>query len=218
MSRSRHIIKVSLASFVLFSSAPALAQAGFGGGDTGGIDYSTIFGPISELVISIAYLIGFILIFAGIHGVKKHGQNPQHYTANYCIANFLTGSALLSIGFIYGVVKVSTIDPSWTETANPLALSSHTAIAIGSVSQSFLGEYLPEKTIGMIVGFIYLVGLVSFIKGVFLLKNVGSVNNGQEGGIGKALTHMFGGVISMNIVDFGCIIGDTIGLPMMCLS
>lgn len=181
-------------------------------------DFSQI-KPMVALVVSIGYLIGLVLFITGLYGFKKHSENPQQFTIAYCVMNMATGILLLLSGYFYSSLKSSTIDQGWSfDGESALSIDNAALADVGSMSNSLLGQYLPEQTIAMLIGFVYLVGLIAFIKGIYMLKNVGSVNSGHEGGIGKALTHMAGGLVSMNIVQFSCIMGNATGISMLCIG
>lgn len=213
----KKISRLALCIFSLFISNMAFATSGFmTQSSSSGMSATDVFGPIISLTVSIAYLIGVIVFILGLYGLKKHNENPQHYTIAYCVMNMLTGTFLLLCGTIYGIVRNSTLGGDWDTDNSALSITKHADVSMGDISKSFFAEYIPPQTIMLILGFIYFVGLVAFIRGIFLLKNVGSVNNGSQGGIGKSLTHMLGGVITMNITYFACLVGNTIGLTMLC--
>lgn len=199
---------------ILFIPDVAFASSGMAGQSTGAV--ATSLAPIASLVISISYMLGLILVILGIMGFKKHTQNPQQYTIASSFMSIVSGTLLLIPGLLYGVLKNTTISSGWSTDRSALSMASHTSATMGDVSKSFFANYIPPQTIALLVGFIYLIGLISFIRGIYLLKNIGSNGHGKEGGVAKALTHMLGGVASMNIVDLACIFGKTFGIPLMC--
>ena len=161
---------------------------------------------------------GLCTFVLGLYGFKKHSEAPQQYTIAYCVANLGTGTLLLLSGYFYGVVIGTAVDTGFDyDNSSALALDQ-TALGSGAdLANSFLGKYLPVHTVEMLIGFVYLVGLLAFLKGIYMLKNAGSTGNHNDG-ISKALIHIVGGVVSMNISAFSCIISSIFGVSMLCLG
>jgi hypothetical protein len=66
---------------------------------------------------------------------------------------------------------------------------------------------------------VFVFGLIGFLRGIYMLKDLGLGGHGQkEASVGKALTHIIGGALAMNITEFSCVIAYTIGHNMICLS
>ncbi|MND11560.1 hypothetical protein D3C87_351680 [compost metagenome] len=187
-----------------------------GAASADGIAAETI-NPIASLIVSIGYLVGLTLFVHGLYGIKKNSESPQQYPFGKCVAEMVSGVLLLLSGYFYGVVRNSAVNDGWSyDNSNALALD-HTALSnMGDLSQSFLGQYLPVQTIEMLIGFVYLFGLMSFLKGIYMLKSIGAVNN--QDGIGKVATHICGGIVCMNIASFSCLVSSFIGVSMLCLG
>lgn len=171
-----------------------------------------------KLTVSICYLIGIVTFIYGLLGFKYNSSNPQQFPISNCFMNVLTGSFFLSMPTVYSVLKRSTLDDSWNESS-PLSLEAHTD-GLGDFSGSFFGSYMPEETGRAVVGFVYLIGLISFARGLYRLKYVGlnQMNSPSGQGMGGALSHMIGGVLVMNIIDVSCIVGETVGMDQLCLQ
>jgi hypothetical protein len=60
-----------------------------------------------------------------------------------------------------------------------------------------------------LVLYIQFIGLLAFIKGLFMLAK-GGQHNAQPGTLSKGLTHMLGGAIAMNFVTFVNILYNTV--------
>ena len=61
-----------------------------------------------------------------------------------------------------------------------------------------------------VIYFIRLIGYIAFVRGFLLLNQAGSGQQGQQGSIGRGLTHIFGGAAAINLKEFATIIGNTI--------
>ncbi|MBP4081433.1 hypothetical protein [Aeromonas sp. MrichA-1] len=199
--------------------ASAIAMTLFSGFALADDTASSIVNPVAELFVSIGYLVGLILFVLGLYGFKKNSESPQQYPMSYCIANLTTGTLLLLSGYFYGVVRNTAVNDGWSyDNSSALALDKTALANSGNITNSFLGQYLPVHTVELLIGFIYLVGLLAFLKGIYMLKSVGSASNNGSDGIGKALTHICGGVVSMNILSFSCLVSSIIGVSMICLG
>lgn len=175
------------------------------------------FNSWGSFIVAVGYLLGLILVFTGFLSLYKHSSEPHRYTVGYSLSNIIAGVFLLSANLFYSIFKRSTFDPSWGDDNSALALDS-AVLNAEAIGDSFWGKYLPEETAMGLVGFLYLVGLVFFIKGIYLLRYSGTEPDNQQKGVGRALTHMVGGVVVMNIVQFSCIIGESFGVPLICMG
>ena len=68
-----------------------------------------------------------------------------------------------------------------------------------------------DQVIVALIQFVKLVGLISFVRGVLIIGRIGSKQQ-QGGGWPKALTHIVGGILAINIVGTMKIVADTFGL------
>ncbi|MCP1674250.1 NADH:ubiquinone oxidoreductase subunit 6 (subunit J) [Natronocella acetinitrilica] len=197
----------------LLGLAP-LAQANDGVGFV-----ATQFAAIAQLIVIVGYLVGFVLFGIGIYGFKRWGENPNSFPLSRAVMSCIAATLLLTLGATYDIVMRSTIDPgfSGSDSRHALALSAD-ALRIDSSSNSIFSEYLPEHTIAVILGFIFVVGLYNFVKGIYLLKNIGASQQQQEGTIAKPLTHIIGGILAMNINVFSCILANIIGFSGICIG
>ena len=168
------------------------------------------------LVVSACYLIGIITFIYGIMGFKRNAQNPQQYPLASCFSSVVTGSLLLSMPLVYGILKRSSVDPKWTDSRDSLALAPHMK-DIGKLKSTFIGRFMPPETAEAIFGFIYFIGLLSFSKGIIKLKNVGTIQGGH-GALGSAFMHIIGGVVVMNISKVTCIVAESISMPALCIA
>lgn len=57
-----------------------------------------------------------------------------------------------------------------------------------------------EPLVPVIIAFVRLVGVGSFMRGIFLISRTGGAGHSQPGTLMKAVLHMFGGVLCINIV------------------
>lgn len=179
--------------------------------------FATQFAPLVDLVIGIGYVMGILLVISGLLYFKKNSENPQQFTIQTATWTLLSGVLLLSSAWVYSMLQQTIIPSSgdWGTDSSVLAIDRQLADEVGEVGQSYLGTMMPESTAVLLLGFVYVVGLIAFVRGIYLLKNVGSMDQ-NSGGTAKALTHMLGGFVTMNIMDFSCLVGNTLGISMLC--
>jgi hypothetical protein len=124
---------------------------------------------------------------------------------------------LLSSAWLYSTIQQTIIPTNggWGTDSSLLAIDRQMADEVANVGSSYLGNMMPESTAMLLLGFVYIVGLIAFVRGIWLLKNVGSMDQ-NSGGTAKALTHLLGGFVTMNIMEFSCLVGTTLGISMLC--
>lgn len=202
---------IIISSFALFASSSAFAA------DTSVIDTEII--PINELLVTAATFIGICLFVSGIYSVKQNAHAPQQNSLSSAFGKMLSGVFMISAGPIYGAISNSTIGNGVNiDDRSMLSVSNSPMMALNDVSNSWLGQHIPQQTMDAVFGFVFLAGLFAFLKGIYLLKNVAGQEKQNEGGIGRAFTHIAGGFITMNITTFSCMIGNSLGMTMLCIS
>ncbi len=178
--------------------------------------------PINSLIVSLFFLFGLCLVGAGIYGVKQNGENKNQYPLGHAVSKMVAGVLLLSSSGVYHML-------SGTVTGSTGGLSSNNVLSLqdsnllsqsSSLGNSWLGEYLPMETIEMLIGLIFLFGVYSFLKGIYLIKDAGAPKQqGQDSGVlKKSVIHLAAGMIAMNILDFACFLGNTFNVPMLCVA
>jgi len=58
--------------------------------------------------------------------------------------------------------------------------------------------------------FIQIIGLVAFVRGWMMIAKSASQGGHQQGGFGKGMMHVFGGVMAINIVSTLNVINETL--------
>jgi uncharacterized membrane protein len=210
------IIKMVL-PLLLLSPTAAFAE-----GQSGGIDVAKNFAVLFDLSGLIAGVIGFFLLASGLYGLftwaKTGGQGK---TAGSSILSMLIGTVLASVGWFYQLIKTSFIgDNSNGVTisdsgAYNLALDTAALQAAQAINQSGFGKFIPEGTLKAVLAFVFFVGFVAFISGVYSLKDV-TENRGSQHPILMPVVKIIGGAICMNITWFSCLVAGTLNLPALC--
>lgn len=160
----------------------------------------------AEVFQAFAFLIGLWLsgyaCFVWYNQNKVGGQKTQ----NSPFATFFAGNALMLSTVLYEYFMNTALDDSWDKSVSFGAIDE---VALRSIegAQSPLMQFLPDNTVALISGFIYLMGLFSYLKGIYLLRFMGMGGDPSQGSpASKSAAHIVGGMILMNINAFACVI------------
>ncbi len=152
------------------------------------------------LVTSItAMLAGLVMVISGLMKASKAGTDPKSFSPKIILANVGFGAMLLMIGENLNMLLESVFgerditDPStinWTLPANTNA--EQFTVAVGAA-----------------LTFVQLIGAIAFVRGWLILKKI--VEGTANEPLAKALTHIIGGVLCVNIALFLDIMDRTFG-------
>lgn len=184
--------------------------------DPGVLGTSDGLDSIVALLVQGALVIGMTLVVHGLISVYKRAESPQQYPIGYCVANIVSGTLMIIANQAYRWTVNTGAGVNWASDSSMLSAGGRLRDDVAATSGSLLSEYLPPEAMATLMGFIYIAGLIGFLKGLYLLKNVGKMDNQQEGGFAKAFWHMVGGAACMNIVKVGCFIGYFLGFTSLC--
>jgi intracellular multiplication protein IcmC len=152
-----------------------------------------------RMITAGAYMLGILFIFKAFYKLKIYGEARAMMASQSSVKEpatyILVGSALM----YYPTMRdrfMSTIfgDDSvlkYSDWAGPNSVKGYSTEAIFMIVQ--------------------LIGLIAFFRGWILLSNT-ATQGGQPGTFGKALTHIFGGVLAMNIVGTLNILQTSLGV------
>ncbi|MHD0644568.1 hypothetical protein ACYPKM_02875 [Pseudomonas aeruginosa] len=190
---------------------------------SGGVDIAANFATLFEISSMIAVFIGVMLVASGLYGFYLHGKGDQGVTVAGSVTRLLVGTLLVSVGWAYELFKGSFIGQndngvSITDSGQySLALDQAALAAATQIGTTGYGKYLPASTLKAIFAFVFFVGFIAVISGVYSLKDIGG-NSRAERPILMPTVKILGGVICMNFTWFGCLIGDFIGMSMLCIE
>ena len=121
---------------------------------------------------------------------KIHGKTPISKPILYC----LTGAMMLGMDSLYSAINQSFFAE---ESVNA---SRNYIMTLGQYETDGQNPILTMLTTGQLkklIGFLYIVGLYSFIKGIYLIKD--SANPNQRNPVQRAIIHISYGVAMMNV-------------------
>lgn len=186
----------------------------------GGVDIAANFAVLFEIAGLVAGVIGIFLIAGGLYGLYEWSKGQSQQTPGKSVGSMLIGTLLASVGWFYQLMKGSFIgdnDKGVTITdsgAYNLALDQAALQAATTINASGFGKFIPPGTLKAILAFVFLVGFIAFISGVFSLKDVN--DSRSQNPVLSPLVKIIGGVICMNITWFACLIAGTLNLPALC--
>lgn len=174
---------------------------------SGGLDsmltmfVADIWEPLQILLSSFAYLAGLVLVVIGIGRLIKSAQDGPHGPASVgTIMTFVTAGVLFSLDNIMGAFSTSLF------ATNDVA----TYAILSDTTGDILVDQHIEGVISAVLGFMALIGWISFIRGFFILRDVAE-GNGQAS-LMAATTHMFGGALAVNLGPLMNAVQNTLGL------
>ncbi len=142
---------------------------------------------LTSITQMVAVIMGIGMILTGIFKLKQYGEMrsmmSQQHSIGASVAMLMAGVMLLSLPTFLG-----TFLHSFWGDANPLPFPTS--------SNQGLNSMIPA-----IIKFIRLFGVISFIRGIVLVSKLGQPHSAQPGTLGKALTHLMGGLLCVNIQE-----------------
>lgn len=176
--------------------------AGNGGLDSMMVMFvADIWQPLQILLGSFAYIAGLVFLVIGIGRLLKTAQEgPRGPAGIGTIMTFVTAGLLFSLDNLMGAFSTSMF--ATNDVATYAILSDTTGDA--------LVDSHVQAVISAVLGFMALVGWISFIRGFFILRDVAE-GNGQAS-LMAATTHMFGGALAVNLGPLMNAVQSTFGL------
>ena len=134
-----------------------------------------------RLTTAAAYLIGFIFMFRSVRGFKEYGEGSRSHGGMHGvkmpIVLFVVGCALIFTPSTVNVLMMSTFG-----YGSPLAYPETG------------GKWNQYRNVFLLIN---LIGAISFIRGWVMI--VGASHQGGHSSMGKAITHIVGGLLAINI-------------------
>lgn len=152
---------------------------------------------LMRLVTALAYVMGFFFVVKGIMELKHHGEARSMMSREHSLARPLiyigVGAAL-----IYLPSSVQTgLSTFWTDP-NPYAYVTQATDPWSELMNACFMIF-------------QLLGVIAFIRGLIILTRVGG-HQGQPGTLGRAVTHIIGGILLINMYQFIQVVTNTLAL------
>ncbi len=183
-------------------------QTGFDGSTSGdGLDakivalMADIWGPFHILLGWFGYVAALLFVIIGISRLLKSEQDgPRGPTGIGTIMTFLTAGALFSLHHMMGAMTNSVFGDDKIESKGVLQYTD----GLGSASEHV------TAVISGIVAFVAVVGWISFVRGLFIIRGVSEGNS--QASMMAAMTHLIGGVIAINLGPIMMAVQTTLGI------
>jgi hypothetical protein len=145
--------------------------------------------PLQAAIFGFSYLAGLVLVVVGILRIVKTSQDGPRGPGGFgTIMTFLTAGVLFSLDRVMGAFSESTFLNTTTSTAPFMQYTTGmTAAEVGHA----------HAVISAIIGFVALVGWISFVRGWFIIRAVAEGN--QQASLMAGVTHIFGGALAVNL-------------------
>ncbi len=156
--------------------------------------------PIWKLVTAISYLLGIGFIMRAVYALKIYGDMRTQASQNPSIKTplifFVVGAALIFLPSTKSVVLTTIFAYG---TPQPLSYTSSNPL-------------ISTQIVAVVMQIVQLVGLISFIRGWMILAQATSGGGGQQHTFGKAMTHIIGGILAINVEGTKELLQATFGL------
>lgn len=157
----------------------------------------------SEVVLNFfGFVAGMIFIMIGISRLIKTAQDgPRGPGGMGTVTTFVIGGVLISATTLIRAISSTMFGDPQTATFATLA---------------YTGGMAPAETdavyhvISAVLRFMIIVGLISFVRGLFIMREVAEGN--QQASLMAAMTHIIGGALAVNLGPLLNAVQQTIGI------
>ena len=205
---------------VVQTNAAAITTTGFsgsadcGGGGLEGLDQylycavSDVLGPMQNVINYVAMLAGIIFIMIGISRLLKGEQDGARGPGGIgTLMTFITGGVLLSFSEFIQVITGTLLSGGSTQTNAALAYTA--GMEAAEVAHA-------NMVIAAILKFMIIVGLISFARGIFIIRKVAEGDN--QSSVMAGVTHIIGGALAVNLGPFLNAVQSTLGIAQFGIS
>lgn len=166
-----------------------------------------IFHPLTALIGAMAVIFGGIMIFYNMVKLSKLGTDGKAQTLTPILGSLAIGALLMAVG--------QTLDTSLATLfgldTNQNTLTTYSTIAYSPGGSFDMTRF--NRAMKAVFAFLYIIGLLSFVRGFFIFKNALEGNAQQTKG--QAFTHIIGGTLLVNMPGFLRVIEQTTGIAIL---
>jgi hypothetical protein len=161
-----------------------------------------ILGPLHSLLNFFSFAAGIVLIMIGISRLIKSAQEGARGPGGMgTIMTFLAGGVLISYNDFMRTFTMSFFNDTTTRTYAKMKYV--TGMSQAEQAHTYL-------VINSILKFMIIIGLISFIRGIFIIRSVAE-GNGQAS-LMAGVTHMVGGALAVNLGPLLNAVQTTLGI------
>lgn len=171
---------------LLMALLPSVAEAGV---------IESSYTAIAKFLESAAAMIGLYLFFDGIKSFYKHTEDPREYPIKRAWSGVLSGSLLMASAYTFIILSNTlSADTSWLSDRSYLDVQGNlNNIQGGGTPEGSFFAFIPGHLESTILGFIMLIGIYSFLKGLYLIYDSGS--DPKQERKKNILVHLISGMI-----------------------
>ncbi len=161
--------------------------------------------PMTFLLSAIAITMGVFFVVRGLMKASKFGTDPKAQPTAI-LANLIVGVVLFVVGQSLDVIVASVFGSSGI--GGPSVISWSFAQSLGlSASGRF------QSAVRAALTFVQLIGMISFIRGWVIMKNVAEGQAKET--MAQGIIHVVGGVCAINIYYFLVAMDSTFGTGLL---
>lgn len=154
-------------------------------------------GYLADIFEALSILIGLFIFMAGIFRLKRYGESRTYMSQQMTIAGplimLISGTALMMLP-----TMLHTALLNFWSSSNPMHYTGYS-------------NHSWEELIPPIIVFVRLIGVGAFIRGIVLFSRTGSEGS-QHGSMSKAMLHLLGGILCVNIVGTWKLLQSILGI------
>ncbi len=200
----------------------------FGDGtDSGGLDTALlclandVLGPMHILMNVFAFIAGTILIMIGISRLTKSAQDGARGPGGIgTVMTFVTGGMLISynemVRAFTQTLGMGKSDLLGLGIDLPLGVTATYATLAYTQGMSDAEIAHAHHVISAIIKFMIVIGLVSTIRGIFILR--GAAEGNQQSSLMAGVTHLVGGALAVNLGPLINAVQSTLGIAEYGIS
>lgn len=185
-----------------------LLGGGGGGGGGVGLDgmlacmMNDMMGPLHSILTFFAFIAGLILLMIGVSRLIKSAQDGARGPGGLgTIVTFVVGGALISYNNLVGSFSMTMFGSPLTSTYATLQYTK--GISGAEVDSAHV-------VISSILKFVIVLGLFSFVRGLFIIRSVAEGN--QQASIMAGVTHIIAGAVAVNLGPLINAVQQTLGI------
>lgn len=157
------------------------------------IAFSNSYSGIWKFMLGISYLVGLFLMCASVFAWAKVMEGRSNVSLKVPISLFIVGTLIFQIKS-----ALTVIEDTFSMT--------HDGV-LGAAGGGGGGSAAGAGAVAAIMGFVQILGFIAFVRGFLILHKY---NTGeQRDGLGRALTHIVGGAMAINIKWTAAMLADT---------
>jgi len=145
------------------------------------------------------YIFGIVIFIRGVSKLREVAESSsgraQRSSLTEPLAHMILGVALIYLPTSMDVMLATVYG---TSAITPYSGYGPTGGSFNEMAQ-------------VIINIVQFVGFIAFVRGLILFHRLGT-GQAQQGTFNKGFTHLIGGIIAINVVQFINIIGNTLGI------